>query len=98
MREKKYPKGIHIIELRAYIWLRAAVNCLVKKSDFRLIAAALKCAATVVLNVTKSLKVLSNNGVHTCNKLWVCPPLLLLCSNALNDHGRNDPWFPSEMK
>ena len=37
-------------ELRAYIWLRAAiylVNCLVEKSDFRLIAAGLKCAAMV---------------------------------------------------
>ena len=37
-------------ELRAYIGLRAAiylVNFLAKKTDFRLIAAALKCAAMV---------------------------------------------------
>ena len=43
-------------ELRAAIWLRAAiylVNYLVKKSDFGLIAAALKCVATVVTRIIK---------------------------------------------
>ena len=42
--------GVPWDELRAYIWLRTAiylVNSLVKKTDFKLIAAALNCAATV---------------------------------------------------
>ena len=42
--------GLPWDELRAYIWLRIAiylVNSLIKNTDFRLIAAALKCAATV---------------------------------------------------
>ena len=45
-------------ELRAYIWLRASiylVNSLVEKTDFRLIAAALKCAAKVLIG-RKGLK------------------------------------------
>ena len=59
-------------DLRTYIWLRAAiylVNSLVKKTGFRLIAEALKCAGTVFsLIIFASL---GNLITHTINRIVI---------------------------